>query len=71
MEKETATVEGLILEQDPSDKMVETAERKGELMYIWKKELPPNYYPKITNINSTGNTRGEHIIILPPNYDAN
>ncbi len=40
-------VGGLILEQKPSDKMAETTERKDNLEYIWKKDLPPNYYPKL------------------------
>ncbi len=38
---------GLILEQEPSDKMEETAERKGELKYLYKKDLPPSYYPRL------------------------
>ncbi len=39
---------GLILEQELSNKMEETAERKGDLMYIWKKDLSPNQFiPKL------------------------
>ncbi len=43
MEKETAAMGGLILEQDPSDKMAETAERKGDLKYMYKKDPLPYY----------------------------
>ncbi len=47
MEKEKAFMAGLILEEEPSDQMEETAERKGEFKYLWKDDMPPNSYQKI------------------------
>ncbi len=48
MGKEKAVMGRFILEQEPSDKMAETAERKGNFNVIsYKKDLPPNHYPKL------------------------
>ncbi len=43
--KGKAVMGGLILEQEPSDKMVETAERKGNLEYIMEKRHPSKSSP--------------------------
>ncbi len=47
MGKEKAAMGGLILEQEPSDKMAETAKRKDNLEYIWQKVFPSNHYSKL------------------------
>ena len=42
-----ADIGGLILEADPSDNMVELAERQGKLKYSFNESLPPQEFDKI------------------------
>ena len=65
MEKEKAFMGGLILEEEASDGMEETAENKGNLEYTWKEDIPPNEYPKIQILTAQEIIDG-HTFSTPP-----
>ncbi len=65
MEKEKAFMAGLILEEEPSEQMEETAEKKGEREYIWKDDMPPNQYQCIQILTAQQIIDG-HTFHTPP-----